>query len=59
MLYDFSSVMHGLILYLMVLLLYPLWINLTVNKAEPEHKYKLSVVFYGCEAWSLTGRRRT
>jgi hypothetical protein len=29
------------------------------NKPEQEHKYKLPVVLYGCEAWSLTGRRRT
>ena len=55
----YSKVMHGLTLYLIVLLLYSLWINLIVNKPEPEHKYQLPVVLYGCEAWSLTGRRRT
>ena len=51
--------MHGLTLYLIVLLLHSLWINLVVNKPEPGHKYQLPVVLYGSEAWSHTGRRRT
>ena len=58
MLYDYREVMHGLTLYIIALLLYSLWINLIVNKPEPEHKYQLPVVLYGCEAWYLTGRRR-
>ena len=36
MLYDFSNVTYGLILYPLVLLLYPLWINWIKNKPEPD-----------------------